>query len=120
MGVAYYANHLVWFEVARTDFLKSLGISYRNLEERDNLRLMVVESYCKYKNPVTYDDEIVVETFISQIKNSSLSFEYKIKLDEKIVAEGKTTHVFTDTEGKAVRIPQDIRSKIGGVIDSML
>ncbi|NQT22693.1 MAG: acyl-CoA thioesterase, partial [Candidatus Omnitrophica bacterium] len=80
MGVAYYANYLVWFEVARTEFLKSLGVSYREIEEKEGLGLMVAESRCKYRSPVTYDDNITVETWVSEVKKSCLAFDYKITL----------------------------------------
>ncbi|NQT21805.1 MAG: acyl-CoA thioesterase, partial [Candidatus Omnitrophica bacterium] len=97
---------LVWFEVARTEFLKSLGISYREIEENEGLGLMVVESRCKYRSPVTYDDTITVETWVSEVKRSSLAFDYKITLKDTLVAEGRTYHVFVNKKRKPVKIPQ--------------
>lgn len=110
MGVVYYANYLVWFEVVRTSFLKSRGISYKDLEDEKGLYLMVVESQCKHKHPATYDDELTIETWVSELKNSSLAFNYKVLLTEKIIAEGKTRHVFTNREGRPVKIPQYIKA----------
>lgn len=110
MGVAYYANYLVWFEVARTEFLESYGVSYKDIEEKNNLHLMVAESYCKYLSPVTYNDKITVETQLSQIKNSSLAFDYRVSSAGRLVAEGKTRHVFTNKEGRPTKIPQELKS----------
>jgi len=105
MGVVYYANHLVWFEIARTEFLKSKGISYRDMEEKDGLGLMVAESHVKYRSPVTYDDEIIVKTWMSEVKQSNLAFDYKITCGERLVAEGRTCHVFVNKQRKPVKIP---------------
>ena len=56
MGVVYHANYLVWFEIGRTEFCRSRGFSYKDMEELDNAFLVVVESYCRYKSPAFYDD----------------------------------------------------------------
>ena len=111
-GVVYYANYLVWFEVARTEFLKSRGISYKDLEEKNNLYLMVVESQCRHIAPATYDDSVAIETWISQMKNSSMTFEYKVFSNDKLIAEGETAHVFINKEGKPTRIPQGLKATI--------
>jgi len=112
MGVVYYANYYVWFEVARTEHLESLGISYRDIEEDDCLRLVVAESRCSYKSPVTYNDQITIESRISEVNNSSLWFDYIIRCGERLVAEGRTAHVFTNNIGRPVKIPEKIRSVI--------
>ena len=112
MGVVYYANYLVWFEVARTEFLKSRGVSYRDLEEKKNLHIMVVESQCKHRYPATYDDIITIETWIAKMKNVSMSFEYNVFSNGKLIAEGKTGHVVTNREGKPVKIPQSLKAKL--------
>ena len=110
MGVVYYANYLIWFEVARTEYLKSRGISYRDLEDKKHLHLMVVESQCVHKAPATYDDEIKIDAWISQVKNASLTFEYRVYCEGNLLAEGKTIHVFTNKEGRPTKIPQDLRT----------
>ena len=111
MGVVYYANYFVWLEVARTEFLRSLGIDYRNIEKEKQLALPVVEAYCRYKAPARYDEVIVIKTKISQVKNSTLRFDYKLinKENNELLAEAYTTHVFIDKERRPVRIPQQIR-----------
>jgi acyl-CoA thioester hydrolase len=61
MGVVYYANYLVWFEVGRADLLRSLGWTYREMET-DGISLPVIEAHCEYLRPARYDDEIEVRT----------------------------------------------------------
>lgn len=112
MGVVYYANYFVWLEIARTEFLRSLGVDYCNIEKEKQLALPVIEAYCKYKAPARYDDIIVVKTVASQVKNSGLRFDYKLINKESgiLLAEANTAHVFIDNERKPVRIPDKIRS----------
>ena len=59
MGVVYYANYLVWFEVGRTDWLRETGWTYREME-RDGVSLPVIEAHCEYRQPARYDDEIEI------------------------------------------------------------
>ena len=109
MGVVYYANYLVWFEVARTEFLRSMGLVYRDLEVK-GYYLMVAAISCKYKSPARYDDVVRAETWIEEMKHSSLKFCYKLSVNEKVVATGDSIHVFTNKSGKPVRIPKEIKS----------
>lgn len=111
MGVVYYANYFVWFEIARTEYLRALGISYRQIEEK-GLYLMVISAGCRYKSPAQYDDLVTIETWISDIKNSSLKFDYKILLGERPIATGDSVHVFTDRARKPKRVPEEIRKAV--------
>lgn len=109
MGVVYYANYLVWFEIARTEYFRSMGLVYRKLEDK-GIYLMVASVSCKYKSPAKYDDMVKVETWIEDIKNSSLRFVYKLSVDDGTIATGDSVHVFTGKNKKPVRIPEEIRS----------
>lgn len=109
MGVAYYANYLAWFEVARTEFFRSKGIVYRDLEKEHALYLPVVEAYCRYKRPVEYDDLIDLYLSVEELSRASLAFEYKIKKAGYVVAEGRTRHVFIDGKKRPVAIPENVR-----------
>lgn len=111
MGIVYYANYYVWFEVARTEYLRNLGYPYRNFE-RDGAYLVVVNSSCQYKQPAHYDDLITVKSWISSIKNTSFTFEYEVERGKDILATGKTAHVFINKDGKPVKIPLKIRELI--------
>ena len=112
MGVAYYGNYFTWFEVARTELFRSLGLSYRELEEKSGVNLMVVSASCSYKSPVTYDDLLTIETAISKTKNSSISFSYKMHRDSAIIAIGETAHVFTNKNGRPIKIPQEVKGAL--------
>ena len=109
MGVVYYANYLVWFEVARTEYLRSAGVSYRHLEEK-GMYLMVAGASCQYKAPARYDDIIRIQTWIPKMKNSSLDFAHKLYIGDKLIATGESVHVFTNKKGRPVRIPKEIRN----------
>ncbi len=115
MGVVYYANYFVWLEIARTEFLRSLGLDYRSIEQEKQLALPVIEAHCKYKSPARYDEIIVIETKVSQVKNSSLRFDYRLinKDGGILLAEAYTSHVFIDSQRRPVRIPEKIRAVLG-------
>lgn len=108
MGVVYYANYFVWFEVARTEYLRSFGVSYKELESQ-GMYLMVASAGCEYKSPARFDDVVTVRTWIPELKNSSLRFEYSLHVDSRLIATGESVHVFTNDAGKPVRIPEEIR-----------
>jgi acyl-CoA thioester hydrolase len=107
MGVVYHANYLIWFEIGRTEFCRARGFSYREMEENENFFLVVAESYCRYKAPAYYDDELIVRTHITELRRRSLRFGYEITrvADGTVIAEGETGHVVTDTNGRVRSLP---------------
>ena len=107
MGVVYHANYLVWFEIGRTEFCRARGFSYRDMEENENAFLVVAESYCRYKAPAYYDDELLVRTHITELRRRSLRFGYEIvrASDGTVIAEGETGHVVTDATGRVRSLP---------------
>lgn len=107
MGVVYYANYLVWFEVARTEYFRKLGIQYTALEKK-GAYLVVAESNCVYKAPVVYDDLIRIATRLNYVKASSMEFGYEVFLADKLVATGRTAHVFVNREKRPVRVPSEV------------
>lgn len=111
MGVVYYANYLVWFEVARTEYFLAQGLDYTEVE-KDGFGLVVVESYCAYKAPARYGDTIVIEAWPTELKSSSLKFNYKIfrKKDRLLLTEGYTTHVLIDKSFKPRKIPEKVKA----------
>lgn len=112
MGVVYYANYLVWFEIGRTEFCRSRGFSYREMEEHNNAFLVVAESYCRYKAPAQYDDELIVRTHITELRRRSVRFGYEIvrAFDGQIIAEGETGHVVTDDQNRVRSLPETYRA----------
>jgi len=107
MGMVYHANHLVWFEIGRTEFCRARGFSYRDMEENENAFLVVAESYCRYKAPAYYDDVLIVRTHVTELRRRSLRFGYEVvrETDEVVIAEGETCHVVTDSEGHVRSLP---------------
>ena len=79
MGVVYYANYLVWFEVARADLMRTLGWTYREMEE-SGVFLPVIEAQCEYRRPARYDDEIEIRTTGTVVSAVRMTFEYRIHI----------------------------------------
>ena len=104
MGIVYYANYLVWFEIGRVELLRSLGLAYSQLEIDHQCILPVIEATCRYKAPARYDDRILIETQPSLLRGSVLKFAYRIlrKVPEgqepTLLAEGETVHVVCDDQ----------------------
>lgn len=111
MGVVYYANYFVWFEIGRTDLCRQRGFAYRDMEKEDGLCIIVAEARCRYKAPARYDDEIEVRTRLSEVRRRVLTFTYEIrrKSDDELLAEGETIHVVVDMEGKPRALPDKYR-----------
>ena len=110
MGVVYYANYLVWFEVGRADLLRSLGWSYREMELA-GVSLPVIEAQCSYQRPSRYDDDIEVRTTGRMLSPVRMEFEYAVirAQDQTTVATGKTVHAALDAAGKPCRLPARVR-----------
>ena len=110
MGVVYYANYFVWFEVGRCELLRAIGRSYRDLEA-SGIGLPVIEAHCEYKSPARYDDDLVVKTKGRMLSPARVEFEYEISrpVDATINATGRTVHAAIDTHGRPCRLPDYIR-----------
>lgn len=107
MGVVYHANHFIWFEIGRVELLRQLGFSYRDMEEKDQCFIAVVDARCRYKAPARYDDEITVRTHLKNVRESVIHFAYElIRTDDGVLlAEGETVHIVTDAEMKPTALP---------------
>ncbi len=115
MGIVYYANYLRWFEIGRTELMRSLGLAYSEMESRGAF-LPVSEVFCKYRASARYDDILIIETSVDILKRASIQFAYRIlrKSDGKQLVTGSTLHAFVDREGKIVKVPSFLRSKLNG------
>jgi len=111
MGVVYYANYLVWFEIGRSDFCRKHGFAYRDLEEQDGLYIRVAEVRCRYKAPARYDEEILVRTCLKETRRRVLIFGYEVyrQTSDELLAEGETVHVITDRDGHPRSLPDKYR-----------
>ena len=109
MGVVYYANYFVWFEVARADLLRSLGWTYREMEHA-GVTLPVIDAQCEYRRPARYDDEIEVRTKGRMLSPVRIEFTYEIlfREDHSLAASGRTIHAALDLSGKPCRLPDRI------------
>jgi acyl-CoA thioester hydrolase len=110
MGVVYYANYLVWFEVGRTDLLRHTGWSYRDMEH-DGFRLPVIEAHCEYHQSARYDDALEVRTSGRLLSPVRVRFDYEVvrPADDTTLAGGHTVHVALGPGGKPRRLPDRVR-----------
>ena len=110
MGVVYYANYLVWFEVGRTDLLRDSGWSYREIEA-DGYMLPVLEAACAYLQPARYDDELDVRTMGTLLSPVRVKFTYEVvrRADGVVLATGHTVHASIDRGGRPCRLPDRVR-----------
>jgi len=108
MGVVYHANHFIWFEVGRVELLRQLGFSYKDMEEQDQCFIAVVDVRCRYKAPARYDDEVIVRTWLKNIRESMIHFGYELlrASDRTVLAEGETTHIVADAKMQKTALPE--------------
>jgi len=114
MGFAYYAHALIWFEVGRTSCLRDRGYPYTRFEE-EGYRLPVIEAHVKYRAPARYDDVLIVQTRIVEVRVSRIRFENRIvrAQDRKLLMEGEVVLACVNSAGRPVRIPEDLRDLLG-------
>jgi len=113
MGIVYHTNYIKWFEIGRTELLRSVGIVYAEMEAQ-GYNLPLTEAYCNYLSPAKYDQIIVIETELEYLKRASMKFVYTIWDEDrqKALVEGYTIHACTNNLGKIVRIPSFILEKV--------
>ena len=109
MGVVYYANYFVWFEVGRTDLLRESGWTYRDLEA-EGVSLPVIEAHCEYRQPARYDDELDIRTSGTLISPVRVEFAYEIvrPIDKIALCVGRTVHAALDRDGRPCRLPERV------------
>jgi acyl-CoA thioester hydrolase len=111
MGVVYYANYLRYFESARAAYWRDLGKSYKDLVDW-GVALPIVEAHCNYKRPAFYEDLLVVDTDVSELRGASLRFAYRVLRGVELLAEGYTRHGVIGTDGRPKALPDALRSAI--------
>ena len=113
MGVSYYGNYFRWFEAARNEYFRALGLPYTECEKK-GIFLPVGEAHAKYIAPSTYDDELIIRTSVSRLGSSTVEFQYQAinTKTQKVITTGSTLHVFVNRQMKPCRIPEEIRSKV--------
>lgn len=107
MGVVYYANYLVWFELGRTDWIRAHGVTYREFEEHGIL-LPVTHASCDYRQSARYDDLVRIETTATKLTRAGVAFAYRVLRvepgPETLLVEGRTEHVYLSREGRLLRL----------------
>jgi acyl-CoA thioester hydrolase len=120
MGVVYYANFFIWFELGRVELLRQVGFQYKQMEIDDDCHIPVVEANCRYKSPARYDDELLLETRVLSLRRSVIKFGYRLLRPEveasRLLAEGETTHVTVDRRMHKVPLPK----KYAAVLEQFL
>lgn len=113
-GVVYHANYLAYFEVGRTELLRSLGVPYAEFEKRGT-RLMVVESHVEYRAPARYDDVLLVRTSVAELRKvrMRLSTEIRRKSDGVLLAEGWLWLASIGRDDKPGPLPAEIARVLG-------
>lgn len=111
MGVVYHANYLIWFNVARDELVKKLGVDIGEGEKRGYL-MPVVEAYCRYHFPSYYGDEVIIRAVPERTTVARLVVHYEVfhSRNKRLLAEGKTVSVLMTAGGKLlIRVPEEYR-----------
>ncbi|MCW5958634.1 MAG: acyl-CoA thioesterase [Pyrinomonadaceae bacterium] len=115
MGIVHHSNYLIWFEFARSEYCRSKGFSYLDME-RDESLLVVAEAYCRFKSPAFYEDLLTLRVKIAKIKSRSIQFIYELyrASDRTMIAHGETLHVVTDANKKVKILPEHYKKLLLG------
>lgn len=113
MGVVYHPNYLAYFEIGRTELMRSAGIAYDRVE-KSGVYLVLVDIGIKYRGTALYDDELVVTTRLTDVRHTTIRFDYTIhnRRTDKKITEGYTVLASVDNNMKVVRLPRELNSLI--------
>ncbi len=97
MGVVHHAVYPVWYEVARTDYIKNVGMSYSEMEKR-GIMLPVTGISCRYKSPAKYDETLIITAKVARFTPARIEFSYTVtrKGEDEVLSEGTSSHAFVD------------------------
>jgi len=108
MGVVYYANYMVWFEVGRAELMRERGLDYKRMEIEEGCLMAVVEATARYKAPARYDEELIIETTVTGVRGPVVRFSYQVLRaeDRALLCEGETVHVVVGRDMKRCPMPR--------------
>lgn len=111
MGVVYYANFFVWFEIGRVELFRQMGFAYKEMEQKDDSYIVVAEAHCRYLRPARYDDVLRIRTRVAESRSRTIRFAYQIsnEVTGELLATGDTTHVICDRNGRPKTLPAKYR-----------
>ena len=112
MGIAHHSAYITWFEECRIELLRSLGASYRELEEKGVL-MPVIDLSVRYRKSLRFDDLATCETTAEAKGPSRVLFRTVVKHGETVCAEAEVTVASVDRTGRPVRIPADVLARLG-------
>lgn len=104
MGFLHHSNYFSYFEMGRTELLRSRGGNYRAMED-SGLYMVVVKVECKYRKPARYDDLLTLKTRIARVTPAKLEHEYQLYRGAELLTEAHSTLACLDREGNVQRIP---------------
>ena len=105
MGLLHHANYLVYFEQARTELLRHMGATYKDLEDQGFL-LVLTKVEVRYKRPAYYDDLLTVRTIVVRTTSVRIDHRYEVLRGGELVAEGSSTLACVDRDGKLQAMPE--------------
>lgn len=113
MGYVYYGNYAEFYEVARVEMLRTLGLTYKWMEE-SGIMMPVLELKCKYIKPAFYDDELTIKVVVKEMPATRIVFNYELYNEQnELLNLGETTLVFVNIESKRPCLgPEEFRSRI--------
>ena len=110
MGVVYHGNYFTFFEIGRTEYLRSSGYTYRTMES-EGAFAVVVKAECSYHKGAKYDDLLTIKTTIKRITRVKVEYEHQIFRETELLATGHITLAFLDSEGKIRLVPEWARAE---------
>ncbi|MBO5685244.1 MAG: acyl-CoA thioesterase [Alistipes sp.] len=78
MGIVHHSNYIRYYEAARSDFMRSLGLSYGDVEQR-GIMMPILEVQSKYRKPALYDEELTITTLLDELPTARINFRYEIR-----------------------------------------
>lgn len=104
MGIVHHSNYFVWFEVARTELIKEVGISYSEIENRLGVYLPLISCGCEFKKPCFYEERVKVSAKVNNLTPVRIKFYYEVKKDGVVCARGYTEHAFVDKNFRPINL----------------
>jgi acyl-CoA thioester hydrolase len=110
MGLLHHANYLIYFEQGRTELLRSLGLSYKDLEDQGFL-LVLTKFEVKYRWPARYDDLLTLKTIVTRTTSVRIDHRYELYCEGRLLAEGVSTLACVDRDGRPQALPDFLRER---------
>jgi acyl-CoA thioester hydrolase len=111
MGLVYYANYFIYFEIGRVEYMRQRGVAYKEMEIQDDSFIVVAEANCRYRRPARYDDQLRIRTRVAEVRRRTIRFAYEIVETGSgtLLATGETLHVVCDSKGRPKALPDKYR-----------